>query len=191
MELGKPLLIKRASDILDKYLGESEKRIAEMFDQATEEGAILLLDEADSFLRDRTLSRHSWEVTMVNELLQHMERFEDIFICTTNLYSHLDLAALRRFTFKLEFLPLNVHQRWEMFKNESEIDVPQLSEQLQGRYEEQLVFMHNLTSGDFATVKRQSRLLGETLTPEEWLEQLEIEVAAKRRIDSESGGAER
>jgi len=104
LELGKPILIKRASELFDKYLGESEKRIAEAFDQAEEDGAILLLDEADSFLRDRSRSMHSWEVTTVNELLQRMERFEDIFICTTNLYAQVDVAALRRFTFKLEFL---------------------------------------------------------------------------------------
>lgn len=41
------------------------------------DGAILLLDEADSFLRDRSRSLHSWDVSTVNELLQRMERFED------------------------------------------------------------------------------------------------------------------
>ncbi len=181
MELGKPLLIKRASDILDKYLGESEKRLAEMFEQAEEEGAILLLDEADSFLRDRTMSQYSWEVTSVNELLQQMERFEGLFICTTNLYTHLDMAALRRFTFKIEFLPLTVHQRWAMFRNEAEVDEAGLSERQRGEYEERLALMRDLTPGDFATVKRQSRLLGETLSPAEWLDQLDIEVAAKRQ----------
>jgi hypothetical protein len=182
-ELSKPILIKRASEILDKYLGESEKRIAEAFDQAEEDGAILLLDEADSFLRDRNRSSHSWEVTTVNELLQRMERFEGIFVCTTNLYAQLDIAALRRFTFKLEFLPLTQGQRWAMFLNETGLLNKVLSPKRQGEYEERLLLMRDLTSGDFATVKRQCLLLGETLSPEEWLDQLDMEVRAKRRGD--------
>ena len=185
-ELGKPILIKRASDIYEKWLGDSEKKISEMFHQAEEEDAILLLDEADSFLRDRARGRGSWEVTTVNELLQHMERFDNIFICTTNLFQQIDPAALRRFTFKLEFLPLTVHQRFEMFLNESGLRGKTLSEKEVGSYEDRLALMKNLTPGDFATVKRQCVLLGEVLSPEEWLLQLEIEVRAKSRLDSET-----
>ena len=181
MELGKPILIKHASELFDKYLGESEKRIAEAFDQAEEEGAILLLDEADSFLRDRSRSQHGWEVSTVNELLQRMERFEEIFICTTNLFSQVDVAALRRFTFKLEFLPLALEQRWAMFLNETGLRGKAIPEKRQSAYEERLAFMQDLTPGDFATVKRQCLLLGEELSPEAWLGQLEIEVAMKHR----------
>jgi DNA replication protein DnaC len=181
MELGKPILIKHASELFDKYVGESEKRIAEAFDQAEEDGAILLLDEADSFLRDRSRSTHSWEVSTVNELLQRMERFEEIFICTTNLFTQVDIAALRRFTFKLEFLPLTMEQRWAMFLNETSLRGKPITEKRQSAYEERLAFMQDLTPGDFATVKRQCLLLGEELSPEEWLGQLEIEVATKRR----------
>lgn len=191
LELGKPILIKRASDIFDKYLGESEKRIGEMFDQAEEEDAILLLDEADSFLRDRSRSTHSWEVTTVNELLQRMERFDGIFICTTNLYAQVDIAALRRFTFKLEFLPLNIHQRWEMFQNEAGLRGKPISERRQSDYEERLAFMKNLAPGDFATVKRQCVLLGEVLSPDQWIEQLELEVRAKNRSEQEDSNLQR
>lgn len=189
LELGKPLLRKRASEMLDKYLGESEKRIAEAFDQAEEEGAVLLLDEADSFLRDRNRSQHSWEVSTVNELLQRMERFEEIFICTTNLYQQLDMAALRRFTFKLEFLPLTLAQRLAMFLNETGLTGKAVSETRRSRYEERLAFMKDLTAGDFATVKRQCVLLGEDLDPEAWLDQLDLEVRAKARgVQDESAG---
>ena len=191
LELGKPILIKRASDIFDKYLGESEKRIGEMFDQAEEEATILLLDEADSFLRDRSRSNHGWEVTTVNELLQRMERFDGIFICTTNLYSQIDIAALRRFTFKLEFLPLTIHQRWDMFQNETGLRGKSISERRQSDYEERLAFMKNLAPGDFATVKRQCVLLGEVLSPDEWIEQLELEVRAKNRSEQDASDLQR
>jgi hypothetical protein len=187
MELGKPLLVKHASELLDKYVGESEKRIAEAFDQAEEEGAILLLDEADSFLRDRSRSSHSWEVSTVNELLQRMERFEEIFICTTNLYAQVDIAALRRFTFKLEFLPLTFEQRWAMFLNETALRGKDIIEKRQLAWEERLMLMRDLTPGDFATVKRQCVLLGEDLSPEAWLDQLDLEVAAKSCAGNQEG----
>lgn len=186
-ELGMPILIKRASELLDKFVGESEKRIAEAFDEAEEAGAVLLLDEADSFLRDRSRSAHSWEVTTVNELLQRMERFEGVFVCATNLYAQIDIAALRRFTFKLEFLPLNLHQRWEMFLNETGLRGKTISGRRQDAYEERLAMMKDLTAGDFATVKRQCLLLGESLTADQWMEQLEIEVRAKHRAAADEG----
>jgi len=181
VELAKPLLVRHASELFDKYLGESEKRIAAAFDQAEEEGAILLLDEADSFLRDRQRSEQSWQVSTVNEMLQRMERFDEIFICTTNLYSQIDTAALRRFTFKLEFLPLTFEQRWEMFMNEADLHGKPMSEKRRVVFEDRLALMQDLTPGDFATVKRQCVLLGEVLSAEDWLTQLELEVRAKAR----------
>jgi len=48
-QIGKPLLVKRASDILSKWLGESEQNIAAMFAEAREQDSVLVLDEADSF----------------------------------------------------------------------------------------------------------------------------------------------
>ena len=66
------------------YLGETEKIIAQAFEDAQRDDAVLLLDEIDSFLRDRTLSSHSWEVTQVNEQLTQIENYEGVFIATTN-----------------------------------------------------------------------------------------------------------
>jgi len=174
MQLDLPILIKRASDILSMWLGENEQNIKKMFEEARSEGALLLLDEADSFLRDRALARASWEVTMVNELLTQMERFPGIFICATNLFEQLDAAALRRFTFKLQFHPLTEEQRITMFKNETGTLVSQDSAMWFD-----LMKIRFLTPGDFATVKRQANVLGMDLTPEVWLEQLEIESKAK------------
>jgi SpoVK/Ycf46/Vps4 family AAA+-type ATPase len=50
-------------------------------------------------------------VTEVNEMLQGMERFNGIFICTTNLLDRIDQAALRRFTFKIKFNAADAEQR--------------------------------------------------------------------------------
>ncbi len=105
-KLDKKILIKRASDILDKYVGGTEKKIAEAFEEAEKSNSILLLDEADSFFRNRENAFQSWEVTKVNEFLTQMEEFEGIFICTTNLRKIMDPAMNRRFHAIVEFKPL-------------------------------------------------------------------------------------
>lgn len=179
LQLDMPLLIKPASELLNMYLGETEKNIAKMFDEARSEGAILLLDEADSFLRDRSQANRSWEVTQVNELLQRMERFPGIFICTTNLFSAVDAAALRRFTFKLEFMALKPLQRLQMLANEAKLDLSAMSEADRSSLEIDLQLIQYLTPGDFAVVKRQADLLGEELGVTEWLQRLSVESKAK------------
>jgi len=180
-ELKIPLLAKRASELLNKYVGESEKNIAEAFEEAAQTDSLLFLDEGDSFLRERSRAQHSWEVTQVNELLQHMERFEGIFVVSTNLFRGLDAAALRRFTFKVEFRALDAEQRWEMFVNETGLRgrLGEYPRSERDTWETKLALMRELAPGDFATVKRQSLLLGVQLTPAEWLEQLQVECDVK------------
>jgi hypothetical protein len=109
--LDRPLLVKQASDLMSKFVGETEQNMAAMFREAEAEKAVLLLDEADSFLQDRRGAQRTYEVTEVNEMLQGMERFAGIFVCTTNLLDRIDQAALRRFTFKIKFKPLTTAQR--------------------------------------------------------------------------------
>ena len=175
--IGRPLLVKRASDILGKYVGESEKLIAAMFREANQEGAVLLLDEADSFLRSRQQAGHSWEVTQVNELLQQMEMFDGLFICTTNLMDDVDEAALRRFSFKIRFDPLTPAQSMALF---AEIVFGSPSAALPQNIEALLKKLGSLTPGDFSTVQRQEKLLGERYSPLDFLHHLEHECAMKK-----------
>ncbi len=100
----KPIMLKRGSDIFSKWVGETETNIREMFSEAGREDAILLLDEADSFLQSRKNAERSWEVSQVNELLTQMECYRGFFICATNFMKTLDLAAMRRFPFKVKFV---------------------------------------------------------------------------------------
>ncbi|WP_104747351.1 AAA family ATPase [Helicobacter bilis] len=106
-ELDKPIMLKKASDLLSMWLGKSEQNIAKAFSEAEQKGAILVLDEVDSFLQDRSGAYHSWEVTQVNEMLTQMESFSGIFIATTNFMTNLDKASIRRFDMKIEFKPLD------------------------------------------------------------------------------------
>lgn len=174
--LERPLLVRRASDLISKYVGETEQQMARMFDEASRESAVLLLDEADSFLQDRRGAVRNYEVSEVNEMLQGMERFDGVFICTTNLFDRIDEAALRRFTFKLRFLPLAPGQRERMFVTEAlDGDASALDATINAR----LARLALLTPGDFAAVKRQFTVLGERAQPLEFLEQLEREHAIK------------
>jgi SpoVK/Ycf46/Vps4 family AAA+-type ATPase len=103
---GKKLLIKRVSDIIDKFVGETEQNISAAFEEAEETDSILLFDEADTFFANRENATHSWERTMVNEFLTQMEEFSGILICTTNLRKIMDPAMQRRFHILTEFKPL-------------------------------------------------------------------------------------
>ncbi len=177
--LERPLLVKQASDLMSKFVGETEQRMAAMFHEAQAEKAVLLLDEADSFLQDRRGAQRTYEVTEVNEMLQQMERFDGIFICTTNLMDRIDQAALRRFTFKIKFKPLTLAQRERMFIVEAlGGEVGGLTPVIRSR----LARMDQLCPGDFAAVKRQVSILNAQFGAEEFLEQLEAEHRIKPEV---------
>jgi SpoVK/Ycf46/Vps4 family AAA+-type ATPase len=182
--LDRPLMIRQASDIMSKYVGETEQNMAKMFDEAQTEGAVLLLDEADSFLRSRRMAERNYEVSEVNEMLQGMERFSGVFICTTNLFNELDEAALRRFTFKVQFKPLTAAQRERMFIAEAlDGDAAALTREQAAR----LAQLGALAPGDFASVKRQVDVLGEAFAPDEFLSQLEAEHRVKPEVRQQRG----
>jgi SpoVK/Ycf46/Vps4 family AAA+-type ATPase len=152
--LDRPLMVRRASDILSPYVGVAEKNMAKMFRDASEENAVLLLDEADTFLRDRAGATRSWEVSEVNEMLTQMETFEGIFIASTNLMGSLDPAAMRRFDMKVKFDYLKPAQAWQLF-----LDVAaKFNIETTETHRIMLDKLHLLTPGDFANVVRQSRL---------------------------------
>ena len=176
--LGKNLLVKRASDLLDPYLGVTEQNIAAMFQQAQADEAVLLLDEADSFLRDRAGAVRSWEVTQVNELLTRMEAFDGLFICSTNLIDTLDQASLRRFDLKIRFNYLKPTQSWILFRQilEDHDTVPTSID----AWRQRIGRLSELTPGDFATVVRRNRLSREPLTAELLLQELGSELNFKR-----------
>jgi transitional endoplasmic reticulum ATPase len=155
--LGKPLLNKRASDLLGMYVGQTEARIAAMFQEATREQAVLLLDEADSFLRDRRGASQVWEVTQVNQLLMQMEAFDGIFICSTNLIDQLDEAAFRRFAFKIEFSPLTTEQCLRLLVD----TLGQLGSPVAGELDVAAAALNGATVGDFAAVARKFATLEE------------------------------
>jgi SpoVK/Ycf46/Vps4 family AAA+-type ATPase len=174
-------VVRQSSDLVSKYVGETEQNIARLFNSVDAERSILFIDEIDSFLRDRRQAQHSWEVTQVNELLQHMERFPGILITATNLVEGLDAAALRRFDFKLHFRPLTLPQRAAMFAREALGDIGEAA-RLPAAILNRLTTLEQLTAGDFANVCRQRELMDEVLVPEEFLRRLVQECRWKMAV---------
>ena len=182
--IGRPLIVKQASDLMSKYVGETEQNMAAMFKEAEAEKAILLLDEADSFLQDRRGAQRTYEVTEVNEMLQGMERFDGIFVCTTNLLDRIDQAALRRFTFKIKFMPLTGEQRERMFVTEA---LGGDATRMTGEITRRLARLPQLCPGDFAAVKRQTDILAVEFSVSEFLDQLDAEHRIKPEVRESRG----
>ncbi len=179
-QLDRPLIERRASDLLSCWVGGTERNLARLFREALDEGAVILLDEADSLLRDRRGARYAWEVTQVNELLKQMEAFEGICFCATNLMEDLDPAVLRRFDLKIRFDYLTAEQTLTLFvivlvSDREPGDAVMVSASVQ----ERLARLTTLTLGDFVTVLRQAQLLGKRYDAEELLAVLEAECRAK------------
>ena len=174
-QLGAPLLVKRASDLKSKWLGESEKNIAKAFREAQNDGAVLLIDEVDSFLQDRRGAQHHWEVSEVNEMLTQMESFPGVFVASTNLLEGLDQAALRRFDLKVKFDFLRADQAWQLLSRHCEALGLQ-----QPRPEEwaRISRLGSLTPGDFAAAVRQHRFRP-IASPAALVSALEAECAVK------------
>ena len=175
-ELGVPLIAKRASDLLSMFVGGTEALICEAFEEAKRAGALLLIDEADSFLRDRELSQRSWEVTQVNELLTQMESFPGIFCATTNLFENIDRAALRRFDLKAKFDFLRPEQRLGLL--ERHLAALGLGTDGVKSLVTRLSALDCITPGDFAAIERGSAF-SPIQSAEEFLRRLEDDSALK------------
>ena len=177
--LKKPIIIKKGSDLLSMFVGWTEKNIALAFKEAKEKHAVLVFDEVDSFLQDRSMAARSWEVTQVNEMLVQMESFDGIFIATTNLIDNLDKACLRRFDLKLEFGYLLPEQARNLFKKECAL----LKVKFDENASKKVSNLGLLAPGDFASVRRQAKFRP-IKNGDDFCHRLELEVALKNEEKS-------
>jgi DNA polymerase III delta prime subunit len=141
---------RRASDLMSLFVGETEQNIAEAFAIAADRGALLLIDEAESFLYRREAGQRSWEVRQVNEMLVQLEHQRAPFVATTNLADNLDVATQRRFTIRTTFKAMTPNQAKALFEATFALCWPQ-----------RLPLHEVQTPGDFAVVAHRARLLGE------------------------------
>ncbi len=107
------------SQVVSKYIGETEKNLARLFDAAEEAGAVLFFDEADALFGKRSEVKDShdrYANIEISYLLQRMEAYRGLAILATNLKSALDRAFLRRLRFVVEFPFPDVAQRAEIWR---------------------------------------------------------------------------
>lgn len=179
--LGKPLLLKRCSDLLGPYVGQTERLIAEAFEEAETTDSILLFDEADSFFADRAGAKQSWERTQVNEFLTQMEEFSGICICTTNLRKIMDPAMQRRFHIITEFKALN------------EDGITTLLKSFFGKYKfndgqiQELAKFNTVTTGDFGSLKNKMRFIPQEKLNSEYVVNELLKIQDEKRMNG--GGA--
>ncbi len=107
------------SQVVSKYIGETEKNLRRVFDAAEEGGSILLFDEADALFGKRTEVRESHDRHAnieVSYLLQRMEAYRGLAILTTNMQAAIDPAFLRRIRFIVQFPFPGTAQRAEIWR---------------------------------------------------------------------------
>ena len=151
-ELGRECFVRRASDLLSPWVGSSEQNVAEAFRSAEEAGAVLVIDEADTFLYSRETAQRSWESSLVNEFLTALEECKGFCICTTNRMEKMDAAAMRRFSFKVRFTYAGPEQISALY---SALLAPLADGGIPRALELELRGMTRLAPGDFHTVRSQ------------------------------------
>ena len=115
------------SQVVDKYIGETEKNLRRLFDAAEMSGAILLFDEADALFGKRSEVKDSHDRFAnieVSYLLQRMENYQGLAILTTNLKDTIDSAFFRRIRFIVRFPFPNADQRTEIWRRIFPLDTP-------------------------------------------------------------------
>ena len=117
--LGVDLFVIDLSQIVDKYIGETEKNLERVFTEAESVNGVLLFDEADALFGKRSdvQSSHDRHANVeVAYLLQRMERYDGVAILTTNLRGNIDEAFLRRLDVVCAFVEPDVPERRELWE---------------------------------------------------------------------------
>ncbi|ANP53288.1 hypothetical protein J2Z21_008556 [Streptomyces griseochromogenes] len=118
-ELGLDLFVVDLSQVVSKYIGETEKNLRRVFDAAERGGALLLFDEADALFGKRSEVKDShdrYANLEVSYLLMRMEAYRGLAILTTNMKQALDTAFLRRIRFVVDFPFPAEHERAEIWR---------------------------------------------------------------------------
>jgi AAA+ superfamily predicted ATPase len=119
------------SQMVSKYIGETEKNLNQIFTAATNANAILLFDEADALFGKRSSvkdARDRYANLEVSYLLQKMEEYEGLAILTTNLRGNMDEAFMRRLQFIIEFQLPDDKQRYQIWQKAFPDNTPKNSD---------------------------------------------------------------
>jgi SpoVK/Ycf46/Vps4 family AAA+-type ATPase len=117
--LGRELYRVDLAGLVNKYIGETEKRLKMVFDACERSAVILFFDEADALFGQRTQVKDAHDRfanIQIDYLLQRMEQFDGIAILATNRKTDLDTAFLRRLRFIVDFLPPGLNERRRLWR---------------------------------------------------------------------------
>ncbi|MBX2998657.1 MAG: ATP-binding protein [Caldilineaceae bacterium] len=118
-ELGMDLYRVDLASVINKYIGETEKNLHQVLSRAEELDIILLLDEGDALLGQRTdvkSSNDRYANLETNYLLQRLEHYQGIVLVTTNAAQNIDTAFQRRMDVVVQFVPPQVDERWAIWQ---------------------------------------------------------------------------
>ena len=181
--LHREVICKRASDIIDCYVGNTEKNIRKTFAEAEQKQAILVFDEADTFLFRREMAERSWEISQTNEFLTQIERYQGILVCTTNRITGLDSASIRRFNHKIQFDFLKPEGNVIFYRK---LLAPLTPAAFTQNHENELRGIGNLAPGDFRIVRDRYAIMPlERITPEVMINALREESQLKKMHSGE------
>jgi ATPase family associated with various cellular activities (AAA) len=117
--LGLDLLRVDLAGVVNKYIGETEKKLREVFDACEDSGALLFFDEADALFGNRTQVKDAHDRFAnieIDYLLQRIECFDGVAVLATNRRQDLDPAFVRRLRFVIEFVPPRADERLALWR---------------------------------------------------------------------------
>lgn len=141
-EIKLPLYQADMSQVFDKYIGETEKNIDAIFNEAEKQNCVLFLDEADSLCGKRSEINDSKDKYSNNDtafILQRIENYDGIVILATNYINNIDTAFMRRMKYVIPFSIPDKKIRYEIWKSsftseiaiDSDVDFEYLAEQFE------------------------------------------------------------
>jgi len=117
--LGRELYRVDLAGVVNKYIGETEKRLKQVFEACERSAVVLFFDEADALFGQRSQVKDAhdrYANIQIDYLLQRMEQFDGVAILATNRKKDLDAAFLRRLRFIVDFLPPNPQERLTLWR---------------------------------------------------------------------------
>jgi len=111
-----PVVEAMLNEALRRYVGDGEKYMGRIFKQAKEEGALLILNEADTLILDRSTLLEPWQANMPNTIIQLMDEKDVPVVFTTNFIDRIDWAIKRRLQTILEFPVPEIEQRKRLWR---------------------------------------------------------------------------
>lgn len=125
--LNLPLYRIDLSQVVDKYIGETEKRLEEIFNAAEKNNTVLFFDEADAIFGKRSdvhEAKDKYANTEVSYILQRIEQYDGIVILATNYRKNIDEAFMRRIRYVVEFSLPDARLRKELWKSSFSDEIP-------------------------------------------------------------------